>query len=273
MAIDLVPAVATTPTAATPTISPAGGSYTGTQTISLADTTAGAAIYYTTNGTTPTGASTLYSAPFTLSASGTVEAIAVASGYTNSAVVSATYTISQSTGPTTVSLTSEANIYGIANNGTAVTNGGLDYSGNAYSETLIGTSVTWNGSTFTFGAAGKADGARVVTIPLPAGKFGTINVLGTAVNGNQPGQTFVVTYTDGSSTTITQSMSDWLTPQNYAGESIVLTMPYRLTASGAQTAGNTYLYGYSLPINSAKTVATLTPPDNWNTAIMAINLH
>jgi hypothetical protein len=273
MAIDLVPAGATTPTAATPTISPATGSYAGTQTITLADTTAGAAIYYTTNGTPPTSASTLYSAPFTLSASGTVEAIAVASGYTNSAVASATYTISQSTGPTTVSLTSEANIYGIANNGTAVTNGGLDYSGNAYSETLIGTSVTWNGSTFTFGAAGKADGARVVTIPLPAGKFGTINVLGTAINGNQPGQTFVVTYTDGSSTTITQSMSDWLTPQNYAGESIVLTMPYRLTASGAEASGNTYLYGYSLPINSAKTVATLTPPDNWNTAIMAIDLH
>ncbi len=84
----------TLPTAATPTFSPAAGTYTGTQSVTLSDATSGAVIYYTTNGTTPTTASTLYSGAIAVSATSTIKALAVASGYTNSAVASATYTIS-----------------------------------------------------------------------------------------------------------------------------------------------------------------------------------
>ena len=85
----------TNPTAATPALSPAPGAFTSVQSVTLTDTTAGASIYYTTNGTTPTTASTLYSAsaPIAVSSTTTIEAIAVASGYTNSAVASGTYTI------------------------------------------------------------------------------------------------------------------------------------------------------------------------------------
>src|SRR5579862_8071445 len=79
--------------AATPTFSPAGGTYTTAQTVTISDTTSGASIYYTTNGTTPTTSSTKYTAPITVSSSETLEAIAVASGFTQSAVGSATYTI------------------------------------------------------------------------------------------------------------------------------------------------------------------------------------
>ena len=80
-------------TAAAPTFSPAAGTYSSAQTVSISDSTAGAAIYYTTNGTTPTTGSTKYSGPLTVSSTETVEAIAVASGYTDSAVATATYTI------------------------------------------------------------------------------------------------------------------------------------------------------------------------------------
>ena len=84
---------AATPVAATPTFSPAAGTYSSTQSVQITDTTPDAAIYYTTNGTTPTASSSKYTVAISVSATETIEAIAVASGYTNSAVASATYTI------------------------------------------------------------------------------------------------------------------------------------------------------------------------------------
>jgi hypothetical protein len=83
----------TQPTAATPTFTPAAGSYTAVQSITLADTTSGATIYYTTNGSTPTTASAVYSGPIAVNATTTVKAIAAAAGFATSAVASATYTI------------------------------------------------------------------------------------------------------------------------------------------------------------------------------------
>ncbi len=85
-----------TPAAATPTFSPPAGTYSGAQSVMIADATSGATIYYTTNGATPTTASSTYGGAITVSASETLQAIAVASGYTTSAVGSAAYTISGS---------------------------------------------------------------------------------------------------------------------------------------------------------------------------------
>jgi LysM repeat protein len=76
-----------------PTFSLAAGTYTTSQTVTISDTTAGTTIHYTTNGTTPTSSSTVYSGPVTVSATETLEAIAVETGYTNSSVATAAYTI------------------------------------------------------------------------------------------------------------------------------------------------------------------------------------
>ena len=75
--------------AAAPTFSPAAGSYGTAQSVTLTDATTGAAIYYTTDGSTPTASSTKYTAPISVSASETIKAIAAASGDTNSSVGSA----------------------------------------------------------------------------------------------------------------------------------------------------------------------------------------
>jgi len=84
-------------TVATPTFSPGAGTYTSTQTVTISDTTSGASIYYTTNGSTPTTASTLYSSPVSVSVSQTLKALGTHSGDTNSAVGSAKYTIQVAT--------------------------------------------------------------------------------------------------------------------------------------------------------------------------------
>ncbi|HYH00847.1 MAG TPA: chitobiase/beta-hexosaminidase C-terminal domain-containing protein [Terriglobales bacterium] len=82
-----------TPTAATPVFAPAEGTYTSAQNVTISSATTGAAIYYTLDGSTPTTSSTRYSAPVSISSTKTLKAIATAAGYNNSAVATATYTI------------------------------------------------------------------------------------------------------------------------------------------------------------------------------------
>jgi N-acetylneuraminic acid mutarotase len=94
------------PAAATPTFSVPAGNYTTAQIVSISDTTPGAVIYYTTDGTSPNASSSVYSSPIVVSASETLEAIATASGYATSAVASATYTVSI---PTSTALTVSSN--------------------------------------------------------------------------------------------------------------------------------------------------------------------
>jgi hypothetical protein len=171
-----------------------------------------------------------------------------------------------------VSLAGVANVYALANNGVPVTNGGLDTHDYAASKTLLGASLLWSGSTFTLGAAGAADAASSVTVPLPAGTFTTLQLLATGCNGGQVAQPFVVTYTDGTTTTFTQSVSDWWTPKNYAGESRAVTMSYVLEYTGAERAATYYFYGYSFALNPAKTVKSLTLPNNRNVVLLAAEL-
>ena len=185
------------------------------------------------------------------------------------------------------------NVVGIVADGSPVTNGGLDNDGYAYSATLLGTSISWAGSMFTLRPAGTYNAVSSTTIAsspssarcqssrnrhsghavcysLPGGNGSTVNLLATAVNGNQPNQTFIVTYTDGTTASFTQSLSDWYTPQQYGGESKVSAMAYRLTASGATDNRTFYLYGYSFAINSSKTVQRITLPDNRNVVVLAV---
>ncbi|HTP52209.1 MAG TPA: chitobiase/beta-hexosaminidase C-terminal domain-containing protein [Anaeromyxobacteraceae bacterium] len=88
-----------TPTA-TPTFSPAAGTFTSAQSVTLSCATAGATIYYTTDGTTPTQSSKAYSGAISVGSTETLKAVATAPGFTISAVASATYTINVAAQPT-----------------------------------------------------------------------------------------------------------------------------------------------------------------------------
>jgi hypothetical protein len=80
---------------ATPAFSPAPGAYNSTQTVTISCATSGAAIYYTTDGSTPTAASTKYTAPISISATTLLQTIAIETGLT-SPVISGVYNIAGS---------------------------------------------------------------------------------------------------------------------------------------------------------------------------------
>ena len=80
-------------TVADPVISPVAGTYTSAQTVSITDGTAGASIYYTTDGSTPNATKTLYTGTISVGTSQTVKAIAIKSGYNDSAIASSAFVI------------------------------------------------------------------------------------------------------------------------------------------------------------------------------------
>jgi hypothetical protein len=86
----------TTTTVDAPTFTVSAGTYSSDQSVSIQTTTSGATIYYTTNGTTPTTSSSLFSSGSPIAVNGptttmTIKAYAVKSGSTDSAVAAATY--------------------------------------------------------------------------------------------------------------------------------------------------------------------------------------
>ena len=81
------------PVVATPVISPSSESFQSSLQISMSDATPGAVIHYTLDGSTPTQThGNVYKMRFTITASKTVQAVAVAPKSANSEVASETYT-------------------------------------------------------------------------------------------------------------------------------------------------------------------------------------
>jgi hypothetical protein len=175
--------------------------------------------------------------------------------------------------PHQISLAGYFNQAGIVQDGSRFT-GGLDGRGTALSGSLLGSTQTWNGTPFTLGAAGGNNvvSAAGQTISLPAGSFTAVQILATAVNGNQPRQTFVIKYTDGTIERITQSISSWTTPQHYRGESDAVVLAHRDRSNGTQDHREVHVYGYSLPLIPGKTVSSITLPRNGHVKILALSL-
>lgn len=163
---------------------------------------------------------------------------------------------------------------GIVRDGTTFS-GGVDGVGNAYSSNLLGTSLVWNGVTFTFGPANGADviSAAGQTVTLTAANASSVSLLALAVNGAQTSLAFTVNYTDGTSTRFTQSISDWFSPAHFTGEAIAKAMAYRDTSNGGRDNRTFNLYGYAFATNTAKTVKSITLPSNAQVKVLAIGLH
>jgi hypothetical protein len=167
------------------------------------------------------------------------------------------------------------NRMGIVTDGTVFSSsGGIDVAGNALSGTLLRASVIANRTPFILGSSG---GNNVIStagqlISLPGGAFANLNLLGLGLGGNRTNLSFTVHYTDGTSTTFTQSMSDWFIPVHNPGETIAAATPYRDTAQGSAEPGPFNVYGYRFALNKDKTVASLTLPDDADAIVLAVTL-
>ena len=131
-----------TTTVATPAFSPAPGSYTTTQSVTISTSTSGSTIRFTTDGSTPSEtAGTVYSGAITVSGTTTINAIAYESGYTDSAVATAIYTIQP---PSITSLSPTSGAAGvqvtISGSGFGATQG----SGKVWLGTTPGAVVSWS---------------------------------------------------------------------------------------------------------------------------------
>ncbi len=88
-----------TPTAGKPVITPAGGTYSGSVSVTMSSSTPTATIYYTTDGSSPGTGSNQYGGALNLTSNTTLKAIAVASGMNDSAIASAAFTITAAPPP------------------------------------------------------------------------------------------------------------------------------------------------------------------------------
>ena len=283
-----------TQTAATPTYSPSGGTYSGTQTVTISDTTSGATIYYTTNGATPSTSSTQYTGAISVATSETVEAIAAASGYNNSAVGTAGYTINSPTAATptfspaagtysgaqsvTISdTTSGATIY-YTTNGATPTTSSTKYTGAisvASSETVeaIATASGYNNS--SVGSAAytiTAPSAATPTFSPAAGTYSssqTVTISDTTsgatiyytTNGTTP-TTSSTQYTGSISVTASETIEAIAAASGYSNSSVgsaayTITLPNTAATPTFSPGGGAYSSTQSVTISDSTSGSTI----------------
>ena len=172
---------------------------------------------------------------------------------------------------TPVDLSPEFDVNGIYQDGSTYSTGGLDGIGYSYSAKLLSTSRVFNGILFDIGPANQPDAISCTgqSIPLPQGKASSVMLLATGIQGNQPSQMLTVNYTDGTSSQFVQSFSDWFTPQKFAHEFEGVAMAYRNFDDGTRDRRTFSLYAYRFILNPAKTVQSLTLPNNPNVVVLA----
>ncbi|HEX4212975.1 MAG TPA: glycoside hydrolase family 76 protein, partial [Candidatus Dormibacteraeota bacterium] len=143
---------------------------------------------------------------------------------------------------------------------------GFSLSANALAADNItpGGSVAGDGLTFTWPDAAACSNDNILAagqtmlVPGASGDT-TLGVLGTSTSGTSSG-TLVIHYTDGSITTQTLTFNDWAGGPS-GSDTAVATMPYRNSDGGSSQTLNMYVYVTTVPVDSTKTVESITFPD------------
>jgi alpha-mannosidase len=222
----------------------------------------------------PLGARTItLEADGSASPTGSAVSITGTSGNLTHAVTFVLNVTAVKTGTVAADLSSAYNATGIYDDDSSfAAASSLDGGGFALSEQLLGATQVWDGVLFKLGPANAPDVVTSKTVNLPVGKFAALKMLAAGVEGSQESQDFTVTYSDATSSSFTQSLSDWFMPENLSGESTAVTMNYRLAGDGSKDDSRFHIYGYSFDLDSTRVVSSITLPDNRNVVVFAMTL-
>ena len=252
-------------------VEPKGG-FAGTVHLTASGLPAGVMASFSPPGTGAMSKLTVTASPSIGAAAATVTITGVSGGLSRSLLLTVQVENSMA-GTVPVDLSSAYNVTGIySDDSTFTPSASLDGEGWAFSAQTLGASQEWDRVVFRLGPPNAPDVVSSATVTLPAGKFSSLRMLATGVEGSQESQVFTVTYKDGSSKQFTQNLSDWYLPQNYSGEAMAVDIPYRLTADGDKDARPFHIFGYSFPLDRTGTVRSITLPGNRHVVVFAMTL-
>src|SRR6266568_8630617 len=229
---------------ATPTFDPVAGTYSSAVSVTLSDATNGVAIYYTTDRTTPSKASTLYTRPITVSSTTTIEAVATKNGFSDSAIASATYTIS-STSPTTYTV--GGSITGLSGTVVLQDNGGDNLTATADGTFTFATPLA-DGSGYSVTVSTQPSG-QTCTVANGSGTIAGANVTNVGVSCSASSST--ATYTVGGSIT---GLSGTVVLQDNGGANLSATADGTFTFATPLADGS----GYSVTVSTQPSGQTCT---------------
>ena len=161
--------------------------------------------------------------------------------------------------------------------GTATTaapaEGNFDGGGWSYDAALLPAAgpVTWGGVTYSAPAPGGTTKnfvpARGQTLFLPTGKRSALRLVAAAHHGPVTGPV-TVRYADGSAAATSLTVPDWC-----ATGPAVLTMPHRIKAGLGVDGPGVNLFGFSVPLDPAKDIRSVTLPDDARLQLYAVTLQ
>ena len=106
-----------------------------------------------------------------------------------------------------------------------------------------------------------------------SGAGGQLAFLGAGAFGTQNGAV-TVTYTDGTTSTGTVTMSDWYADAAVAGDELVATTPHWNIPAGSTLDPNhmVSVYYSAIPLTAGKTVSAITLPNDANLHLFAASI-
>ena len=248
------------------------GSFDRPATLAASGLPAGVSATFNPASTAGSSVMTLTSSDSVAPANGVVTITATADGVSHSTTLPVAVTpILKGTVP--VNLSAAFNTTGIYPKGvTFDPKDSLDGEGYALAAGTLRPEEVGDDVLFHLGPVHAPDAVTGRVIELPAGKYGSLRLLATAVEGNQTRQNFTVTYADGTSSHFNQSLSDWARSAGFRGETPAVEMPYRVALDGSVDGNPFHLWAYSFPLDQNKEVHSLTLPGNRHVLVFAATL-